>query len=280
MLAATPIGNLGDVSARLRKALDSAQIIAAEDTRTVIKLMSALALDNRPQLISLHEHNEREKANFLVEQARNQDILVLSDAGMPAISDPGFVLVDAAIAAGVEVTVIPGPSAVLTALVMSGLPTDRFTFEGFVPRKGSERRSWLAELAKERRTVVFFESPHRIADTLAAAAEIMGPDRPAAVCRELTKMYEEVKRGTLAHLADWARSEVRGEIVVVIGGAPAAEPSWDDAHEDVARLIAAGFHTKEAAAQVAARTGLSKRALYEHAVAASRPEESSPLPPS
>lgn len=268
MLAATPIGNLGDASERLREALTNATVIAAEDTRTTIKLLGALGIDNRPQLIALHEHNERERAASLIELAREQDLLVLSDAGMPAISDPGFVLVEAAVAAGVDVTVIPGPSAVVTALALSGLPTDRFTFEGFVPRKPGERSSWFAALAHEPRTMVMFEAPHRLGDSLAAARDAIGADRRVAVARELTKRYEEVKRGTLAELADWAAGEVKGEIVIVIAGAQVTSVSHDDALAQVLSLTAQGTRLKDATAEVAAATGLSSRDLYNAALAA------------
>lgn len=268
MLAATPIGNLGDASPRLREVLESAATVAAEDTRTASKLLQALGIDNRPQLISLHEHNERERAEALVERARTEDLVVVSDAGMPAISDPGFVLVEAAVAAGVDVTVIPGPSAVLTALALSGLPTDRFSFDGFVPRKAGERAAWYANLAHEPRTLVVFEAPHRIAESLAAARDAFGPNRRAAVCRELTKKFEEVKRGTLAELADWARGEVKGEIVVVIAGAERAPVSFDAALAQVQELAASGARLKDAAAEVAAETGLSSRELYNAALAA------------
>ena len=268
VLAATPIGNLGDASPRLREALETARTVAAEDTRTVTKLLQALGIENRPQLVALHEHNERERAAKLVEQARSEDIVVVSDAGMPAISDPGFILVDAAVAAGVDVTVIPGPSAVVTALALSGLPTDRFSFEGFVPRKSGERAAWFAELAHESRTMVLFEAPHRIAESLAAASIAFGPNRRAAVCRELTKKFEEVKRGTLSELADWAAAEVRGEIVIVIAGAERSNVSFESALAQVQTLAAAGTRLKDAAAEVAQQTGLSSRELYNAALAA------------
>ncbi len=192
ILAATPIGNLGDASRRLVEALESATVIAAEDTRTTVRLLSALGVANRPRLVALHDHNEKQRAGELVELAREQDVLLLSDAGMPTVSDPGYGVVAAAAEAGVVVTAIPGPSAVLTALAVSGLPTDRFCFEGFLPRKPGERRGALAALAREPRTMVFFESPARIGASLADMAVAFGADRRAAVCRELTKLYEEV----------------------------------------------------------------------------------------
>ncbi|WP_066514500.1 16S rRNA (cytidine(1402)-2'-O)-methyltransferase [Curtobacterium ammoniigenes] len=269
ILAATPIGNLGDASTRLIETLRNAAVIAAEDTRTTIHLLRALGIEERPRLIALHEHNERERAGDIVELARDDDVVVLTDAGMPAISDPGFPLVQAAAEAGVTVTVVPGPSAVLTALALSGLPTDRFTFEGFPSRKGGDRRRTLASLQTERRTMVFFESPHRIAQTLADMADAFGPDRSAAVCRELTKLHEEVRRGPLGELADWAAEGVRGEICVVVGGSPSDAPlDLDAGVARVLELVASGLRMKEAAASVSESTGLSRRALYEGALAA------------
>lgn len=266
LLAATPIGNLGDASRRLIEALEAATVIAAEDTRTTVQLLRALGIENRPRLIALHEHNERDKARELAEFARDTDLLLVSDAGMPTVSDPGYLLVQAAIAAGVPVSVIPGPSAVLAALAVSGLPTDRFVFEGFLPRKG--RLPALRALASEPRTLVFFESPHRIGDSLRDLAAVFGAERPAALCRELTKLYEEVARGTLAELADRFAEGARGEIVLVVGGASAAELSLDDGVARVLDLVSAGGGLKEASAEVAEHTGLSRRELYEAAIRA------------
>jgi 16S rRNA (cytidine1402-2'-O)-methyltransferase len=272
ILGGTPIGNLGDASPRLREMLETVAVIACEDTRTTSKLLAGLHIENRPKLIALHEHNEGDRAAELLRLAADEDVLVLSDAGMPTVSDPGFVLVRAAVEAGIGVSVIPGPSSVVTALAVSGLPTDRFTFEGFLPRKSSDRRTAFAALEREPRTMVFFESPHRIDESLADARDVLGADRPAAVCRELTKMFEEVKRGTLGELAEWARDEVRGEIVVVIGGAATrASVSFEDALAEVARLTATGLGLKDASAQVADLTGLSKRDLYQGALG-SRPK--------
>ena len=268
ILAATPIGNLGDASSRLIEALSTATVIASEDTRTTSKLLSALGIENRPKLIALHDHNESSRSPEIIELARETDVLVLSDAGMPTVSDPGFHLVEAAAAAGVQVTAIPGPSAVITALAVAGLPTDRFTFEGFLPRKQGERRSLFRELARESRTMVFFESPNRIAEALADAALELGDDRPAAVCRELTKLYEEVKRGGLGELAQWATEGVRGEIVLVVGGASAATVTLEQGLAQVQTLIADGVRLKEASSQVAEQTGLSKRDLYQAALEA------------
>jgi 16S rRNA (cytidine1402-2'-O)-methyltransferase len=272
ILGGTPIGNLGDASPRLREMLETVTIIACEDTRTTSKLLAALHIENRPRLVALHEHNEGERVGEMLRLATDEDVLVLSDAGMPTVSDPGFVLVRAAVEAGIGVSVIPGPSAVITALAVSGLPTDRFTFEGFLPRKSSDRRTTFAALEREPRTMVFFESPHRIGESLADARDVFGAQRQAAVCRELTKMFEEVKRGTLDELAEWARDEVRGEIVVVVGGAVArASVSFEDALAEVARLTATGLGLKDASAQVAELTGLSKRDLYQGALG-SRPK--------
>ncbi len=264
ILAATPIGNLGDASRRLIEALTNAKIVASEDTRTTVQLMRALGVENRPRLIALHEHNETAKAAELVELARDTDVLVLSDAGMPTVSDPGFPLVAAAASAGVTVTAIPGPSAVLTALAVSGLPTDRFCFEGFLPRKG--RLQALKALAGEPRTLVFFESPHRIADALADAAAAFGADRRAAVCRELTKLHEEVARGTLAELAERFADGARGEIVLVVEGAAPATASLEDGVAQVKALTASGTRLKDATTEVAEATGLSRRELYEAAL--------------
>ena len=266
LLAATPIGNLGDASRRLIEALTNAEVIAAEDTRTTVQLLRALGVENRPRLIPLHEHNERERAAEVVELARDGDVLLLSDAGMPTVSDPGFVLVQAAIAAGVTVSALPGPSAVLMALAVSGLPTDRFAFEGFLPRKG--RVPALRALASETRTLVFFESPHRIGDALRDLAAAFGSDRPAAVCRELTKLYEEVARGTLADLAERFAEGARGEIVIVVAGAEPATASLEDAVPRVLALTASGTRLKDAATEVADATGLSRRELYEAALRA------------
>lgn len=267
ILAATPIGNLGDASRRLVEALQDAAIVAAEDTRTTQRLLAALAIANRPRLIALHDHNEKERAPEIVELAREQDVLVLSDAGMPTVSDPGYGLVAAAVAAGVDVTAIPGPSAVITALAVSGLPTDRFTFEGFVARKPGERAAGLRGLASEPRTMVFFESPARLAATLADMAAAFGDDRRAAVCRELTKLHEEVARGTLAELAAWAEGGVRGEVVVVVEGAAAREVAFPDAVTQVLELVRDGTRLKDAAAEVADLTGHSRRELYQAALA-------------
>ena len=268
ILGATPIGNLGDASRRLVEALGSAEVIAAEDTRTTIQLLRALGIENRPRLVALHEHNEREVAERLVGEAREADLLVLTDAGMPTVSDPGYALVATAARLDVPVTVLPGPSAPLAALAVSGLPTDRFCFEGFLPRKDGERRSALAALAEERRTMIFFESPHRLADSLAAAAEVLGAERRAVVARELTKLHEEVRRGTLAELSVWAEGGVKGEICLVVAGAEEKVVDLAEGLARVQRLVAEGHRLKDAARTVAETTGLSSRDLYEAALAA------------
>ncbi|MGV8881991.1 MAG: 16S rRNA (cytidine(1402)-2'-O)-methyltransferase [Rhodoglobus sp.] len=264
ILAATPIGNLGDASRRLIEALENSEIIASEDTRTTIHLMRALGVENRPRLIAIHEHNETEKAAEIVELARETDVLVLSDAGMPAISDPGFPLVAAAAAAGVTVTALPGPSAVLTALAVSGLPTDRFTFEGFLPRKG--RVGYFTALAREQRTMVFFESPNRLPASLADLVTALGADRRVVVCRELTKLHEEVARGTAAEVAAKFADGARGEICLVVEGAAAVASDLPSAITQVAALVAAGIRLKDASTEVAEATGLSRRELYEGAL--------------
>jgi 16S rRNA (cytidine1402-2'-O)-methyltransferase len=268
ILAATPIGNLGDATRRLVDALGAVDVIAAEDTRVAQRLLQGLGVERRPRLIALHDHNERDRADELVELAQTGDVLVLSDAGMPTVSDPGYHLVQAAIAAGSAVTALPGPSAVLTALALSGLPTDRFAFEGFLPRKEGERGKLLAGLADERRTLVFFESPNRLAASLEAIARHFGDERRVAVARELTKLHEEVRRGTAAELAQWAAGGVRGEIVIVTAGAPERVVSLDSGVARVLKLVTAGTRLKDAAAEVAADTGLSRRELYEAALRA------------
>ena len=267
ILAGTPIGNLGDASSRLVDTLRAADIVACEDTRTTAKLLALLGVTERPRLIALHEHNEHEAADEVARLAVEQTVVLVSDAGMPAISDPGFRVVRACADAGVTVTSVPGPSAVITALAVAGLPTDRFCFEGFVPRKQSERERLIAQLTNEPRTTVLYESPHRLATTLDHFAAAW-PDRQAVVCRELTKLHEEVRRDTCAELARWAAEGVRGEIVVVLAGAEARAASLEDAVAAVLAAAGAGARLKDAAAEVAARTGLRKRALYDAALAA------------
>ena len=265
-LAATPIGNLGDASPRLREAFESADAIAAEDTRHTAQLLRLLGIEARPELIALHDHNERDRAAWIVDRAEHEEIMLVSDAGMPTVSDPGFRVVQLAAERGVTVSAIPGPSAVITALAVAGLPTDRFTFEGFLPRKAGERSRALRSLAAERRTLVFFEAPSRIADTLTALAEEFGSERSAAVCRELTKLHEEVKRGSLGELAEWACAGVRGEIVLVVAGAPETAASPETALDEVLARVGAGERMKDATRAVAEATGLSAKELYAAAL--------------
>jgi len=270
VLAATPIGNLGDASRRLIETLEGASVLGVEDSRVAQRLLAGLGVVNRPRLVTVNEQTERGRIAELVALAAESDVVLVSDAGMPTVSDPGFALVRAAIDAGVTVTAVPGASAVLTALAVSGLPTDRFVFEGFAPRRDGERRRWLAELATERRTVVCFESPNRLASLLALMAQVLGADRRAVVARELTKLYEEVVRGTVAELAAWAEEGVRGEIVLVLAGAEPVAMSEDAAVAEVLARVAAGARLKDATAEVAEASGLSRRALYDQAVAAKR----------
>lgn len=269
VLAATPIGNDADASTRLRELLASADVVAAEDTRRTRKLAARLGVEITGRLVSLHEHNESERLPELLEAVRGGALVALvTDAGMPTVSDPGYRVVAAAVAEGLDVTCAPGPSAVLAALALSGLATDRFCFEGFPPRKPGERARALRALAHEPRTMVFFEAPHRLAVTLEAMTEAFGPDRPAAVCRELTKTYEEVVRGPLAELAAWAREDVRGEIVVVVAGAPPREASLDAVVGEVLARVEAGERLKDAVRELARSSGIGQRELYAAALAA------------
>jgi len=263
ILAATPIGNLSDASPRLVEHLQHTGFIAAEDTRTLLKLANALGIRLNAKLFSLHEHNEGERVEQMLEIAREQNLLVVSDAGMPTVSDPGFLLVRAAVAAGIEVTVIPGPSAVLSALAVSGLPTDRFSFEGFLPRKQGERSRLFETLKHETRTMVFFESPHRILESLQSALAVLGAERAATVSRELTKKFEHTERGTLASLVEWAKTEPKGEMVLVISGAEATQHQAIDVIDQVLELVAAGSPLKLAVAQIAEVAGVSKSELYD-----------------
>ncbi len=232
-VVATPIGNLGDLSARARETLAGAALIAAEDTRHTGTLLKAFGIST--PMISLHDHNEAQRAPELVERLRGgASVALVSDAGTPAISDPGFDLVRACAAAGIEVIAVPGPCALVAALSIAALPTDRFCFEGFLPARGAARRARLGELSAERRTLVFYESPHRIEETLADCAEHLGPTREAVLAREITKLHESLYRGSLAQLADRAKSDAdlsRGEIVLVVAGAaPEVAAQGDDGH--------------------------------------------------
>ncbi|EWS80530.1 16S rRNA methyltransferase [Brachybacterium phenoliresistens] len=268
-LAATPIGNPLDASVRLVRALEQAEVIAAEDTRRLARLAADLEVTITAQVIAYHEHTERERTPALLEALRDgRRVLLVTDAGMPVVSDPGYRAVRAAIEEGLPVTVIPGPSAVLTALAASGLAPDRFAFEGFPPRRDGQRARVFSRLAREDRTLVFFESPRRTAATLAVMRDEFGPQRPAAVARELTKTYEEVRRGTLAELADWAAgTEVLGEIVLLVGGASTVAASPEELLEQVLARAEAGERLKDAAKAVAEGVaGVSSRELYDRAL--------------
>lgn len=266
ILAATPIGNLSDASPRLVEAMTGAKYIAAEDTRTLIKLAQALGVRIEAKMFSLHEHNEGDRIEQMLAIARDEDLVLVSDAGMPTVSDPGFLLVRAAVAAGIEVSVIPGPSAVLAALAVSGLPTDRFTFEGFLPRKSGERIKMFEQLIREPRTMVFFESPHRILESLQDAVKVFGADRRATVSRELTKKFEHTERGNLADLVDWATSEPKGEMVLVVAGASEQIRETADYVADVLALVDQGIKLKQAVTEVAEGAQLSKSELYQLAL--------------
>ncbi len=262
-LVGTPIGNLGDVSERAARSLDAVEVIACEDPRRTRKLLSHLGVRGG-RLVAFNEGNERRQVPFLLEQLRaGRDVAVVSDAGMPGLSDPGYRLVVACVAQDIPVDVVPGPSAAIAALVISGLPAARFTFEGFPPRKAGERRARLASLADDPRTVVLFESPRRLRALLADALAALG-DRRAVVVRELTKVHQEVLRGHLSELTSRLADEVLGEVVVVIeGAAERTEVDLDALGERVQALTAGGWSRKEAAARVAEEAGVSKRALYE-----------------
>ncbi len=267
VLAATPIGQVGDAPPRLVEALADADVIAAEDTRRLARLARDLGVEVGGRVTSYFEGNEAARTPALVERLLAGDRVVLvTDAGMPSVSDPGYRLVTAAVQAGVRVTAVPGPSAVLTALAVSGLPVDRFCFEGFLPRKAGERVRRLAALADEERTLVFFEAPHRTEAALRAMAEAFGSDRVAAVCRELTKTHEEVRRGRLAELATWAADGVRGEVTIVVSGADAAASVPSDPaslRAAVETEEGAGTSRKDAIKSVAARAGVPKRIVYD-----------------
>jgi 16S rRNA (cytidine1402-2'-O)-methyltransferase len=274
VLGGAPIGQPGDVGPRLRSLLAEADVLAVEDTRRLHRLARELGVTFTGRVVSFYESVEQARLpGLLAALADGATVLLLTDAGMPSVSDPGYTLVRAAIEADVPVTSVPGPSAVTTALAVSGLPVDRFCFEGFLPRRGGERRSALLALADERRTMVFFESPHRLAATLADAAAAFGDDRPAAVCRELTKTHEEVRRGGLAELAAWAADGVRGEITLVVAGTtdrPVALAPADLAAA-VAVEEAAGATRKDAIRAVVVRTGLPRSTVYDAVLAAKTP---------
>ena len=273
VLAGTPVGNPADASVRLCELIAEADIIAAEDTRRFRRLASDLGVSYTANVVSFYESVEREKAAELAQAAADGALVVLlTDAGMPSISDPGYRLVVACHELDVTVTVAPGPSAVTAALAVSGLPSDRFCFEGFPPRKAGERTRRFAELAAEPRTMVFFEAPHRAAASLAAMAESFGADRDAVVCRELTKTYEEIRRGQLAELAEWAADGIRGELTIVVAGAPvmSVDASPDQLNDRVQQLIGDGVDKKAAIVAVAREVGVPKREVYDAVLAAGR----------
>jgi 16S rRNA (cytidine1402-2'-O)-methyltransferase len=278
ILLGAPLGNIGDASSRLRSVLAEADIVAAEDTRRLTRLARELGITVPGRIVSYFEGNEQRRTPELVEAlTAGATVALITDGGMPSVSDPGFRLVRAALDAGVPVTAAPGPSAVTTALALSGLPSDRFCFEGFPPRRPGERRALFGKLAAEPRTLVFFEAPHRVSDTLADLATAFGPERPAALCREMTKVYEETRRGTLGSLASGAVEDPpRGEITLVVAGAPVADavrPADADLLAEVARLEAGGTGRKDAIAAVARSHGLPRREVYNLVVSSSGASE-------
>ncbi|WP_185994618.1 16S rRNA (cytidine(1402)-2'-O)-methyltransferase [Nocardioides campestrisoli] len=267
VLAATPIGQLGDAPPRLAQELAAADVVAAEDTRRFRRLTSDLGLEVNGRVVSYFEGNEQARTPALLDSLlAGERVVLVTDAGMPSVSDPGYRLVVAAVEHDLRVTAVPGPSAVLTALAVSGLPVDRFCFEGFLPRKAGERARRLASLAAEERTMVFFEAPHRTQAALEALAEAFGDERPAAICRELTKTHEEVRRGGLRELARWAADGVRGEVTLVVSGAESVAEVSADPESLLAAVCALeeqGTSRKEAIAEVARRAGVPKRDVYE-----------------
>lgn len=270
IVGATPLGNRGDATPRLRAALATADIVAAEDTRRTHQLARDLGVTITGKVLSHYDHNERDRAPQLIDfLQQGLTVLVVSDAGMPTVSDPGYRVVSLAVAEGIPVTCLPGASAPLTALAISGIGADRFAFDGFAPRKPGPQRAWWESLKNEPRTVIFFESPHRLADTLAVGAEVLG-ERQAAVCRELTKTYEECRRGTLAELADWAAEGVRGEITVVVAPGSPEDDDTSDATliRQVEELVSDGIRLNDACRAVAKSHGRRKRELYQAVVAA------------
>lgn len=274
ILAATPLGNPGDASARLKNAIESASIIAAEDSRRFHRLCADIEVSFTARVISFFEGNEEDRTRELLTELKSgATVLVVSDAGMPTISDPGFRLMRDAIAEGFEVSVIPGPSAVTMAVALSGLPTDRFSFEGFPPRTGGARLATFEKLRFEERTMVFFEAPHRLVDSLSDCVNIFGADRQAAICREMTKRYEETIRGTLAELSQWAQAhEILGEITLVIAGAvtDSASLTAADMVGRVREFESAGMDRKMAIATVAEEFGIAKRLVYAAVVDANK----------
>jgi 16S rRNA (cytidine1402-2'-O)-methyltransferase len=270
ILAATPIGNVADASARLKSVLASAQIIAAEDSRRAKRLIQDLEISTTAQIWSFYDAVEEAKSPELIDRVEAGDVVVvISDAGMPTVSDPGYRIVQEAIARGIKVSVIPGPSSVLTALAISGLAVDRFSFEGFLPRKSGERKNFLDQLADDQRTMVFFEAPHRLVESLQDFAEVFGQDRQAVICRELTKTYEEIVRGSFVELITWADREILGEITLVVAGAsPIAATTATDWVALVDTRVQLGISQRDAIAEVAKELRVPKRDVYDAVLAA------------
>ncbi len=270
ILACGPLGNSGDATDRLKRALLTVPYIAAEDSRKLSRLAHDLGIVYTGKVISYFEGNEAERIEQLTQiLAAGEDLLVITDAGAPGISDPGYRLIRAAIEQNVGISVLPGPSAVTTALLLSGLPTDRFCFEGFAPRTSGARKSWYQSLVEESRTIIYFEAPHRLQESLHDALQIFGPDRQGAICREMTKTYEETVRGTLAYLAAWSDGkEILGELTVVLAGFNASNKSYGD--EELVKLVliqeSAGEARKEAIASVAKSLDLPKRSVFDAVV--------------
>jgi 16S rRNA (cytidine1402-2'-O)-methyltransferase len=269
ILAATPIGNVADSSLRLREALTNAQVIAAEDSRRAKRLIQDLEINTNAQIWSFYDAVEESKSPELIDRVIAGDtVVVISDAGMPSVSDPGYRVVQEAIAKGVKVSVIPGPSAVLTALAISGLAVDRFSFEGFLPRKSGERKKFLEELSGDTRTMVFFEAPHRLRESLEDFAQVFGLDHQAVICRELTKTYEEIIRGNFAELLSWADREILGEITLVVSGSPALlVTTAEDWVNQVATRVKLGVTQRDAIAEVAKELRVPKRDVYDAVLA-------------
>ena len=264
VLVGTPLGNLGDASPRMREEIAAADLIAAEDTRRFLDLAERLEVQHTAKIMSLFDHNEQSRAERIADAVDSgMRVVLLTDAGMPGVSDPGYHVVKAVSDRGLPVTSAPGPTAVTTALALSGLPTDRFTFEGFLPRKSGKRRALLQSLEREERTMVFYEAPHRIVQSVEAIVEVFGHDRRIALCRELTKLHEEVIRGRAADVLLDIADGVRGEIALVVSGndGPGVEP--EDVLERVSELVTQGMRGKDAAAQVAKTAGLKTREVYE-----------------
>lgn len=264
LLAATPIGNIGDASPRLRTALAEATLLVAEDSRVLKKLMSALKVSNSAKILVLNEHTEKKLVGQVWKASLEGLVVVVSDAGMPTISDPGFSLVNGAHEQNISVSILPGPSAGLSALAASGLPTDRFTHEGFVPRKS--RAQYFDSLRGEGRTMIFFETPHRLISCLDDAISVFGKDRKACVAREMTKMYEEIRRGSLLELREYFSHQTKGEIVLIISGDRGTTASMVDAVSSVEKLIESGLRRAEACRRVAKETGLPKGTLYRASI--------------